>query len=118
MAAQSTLDGIHRLLATSERRYLLSLLQETKGGKVEEFACRIAAAKRGVSPTAVDEDTRKQITIALVHNHLPLLADHQVVKYDDETGEITPKDGLHELAPYLEAGEPPAVPLFSEADAK
>lgn len=91
-------DAIYELLSDTRRHQLLSLLQQHGSMDVEEIAAGIAARERHTD----DGDTR-QIAVSLVHNHLPLLEDYDVVQHDRDRGTVALLDVFDELEQYLDA---------------
>ncbi|MCU4743941.1 hypothetical protein OB955_17100 [Halobacteria archaeon AArc-m2/3/4] len=96
------LDTVQSLLGQSQRRYLLYHLMENDCGNVEELSLQIAAWEHDESVETVDEDAREQVVISLVHNHLPRLADYDVVEYDLRSGDIVLTDRFDELEPFVD----------------
>lgn len=101
----SQLDGAYDLLANSRRRYLLQFLRENgEEATIETLATELAAWERDESVEDVDDTARKRARIALVHKHLPKLADHDVVAYDQET--VVHVETPRELESLLEIDAP------------
>ncbi|WP_276255351.1 DUF7344 domain-containing protein [Halomontanus rarus] len=96
------LDTVQTLLGQSQRRYLLYHLMENDCGNVEELSLQIAAWEHDESVETVDEDARERVVISLVHNHLPRLADHDIVEYDLRSGDIVLTDGFEDLEPFVD----------------
>lgn len=65
------LDEVLKALANSKRRAILRILQERQKVDIEELAATVG-----------DEQTTSQAKVELVHNHLPQLADANIVEYD------------------------------------
>jgi len=74
----------HRLLQEDRRRLALEVLAEKRGPTDLTGLASDVAAREG----AVDDETRKQIEIALHHVHLPKLAECDVIDYDPDTHQI------------------------------
>lgn len=78
------------LLADPHRRAVLERLDRTEDGvEVETLAARIAAELSDATLETVDEDEHRRILLALHHNHLPRLADHDLLEYDLDAGLVT-----------------------------
>lgn len=90
------------LLAASRRRHLLSLLCERDRLDLETVTIELAARETGTVDESVSETARRRVRVALVHNHLPRLADHGVVAYDLQTETIVPDEGFEALEPAVE----------------
>ena len=88
-------DTIYTLVADSQRRHLLDALQQVRSATVAECARMIAARDRNAP--LLEEDARDRIQLSLVHNHLPRLADYDVVEYNAERGEVQVGDAFEEL---------------------
>lgn len=83
---------LHRIAASERRRIVLAALLETSGWvSVEDVASRIA--NRTERPTASD-DRRSTIEIELVHCHLPLLDDAELIEFDRERRRLRARDEL------------------------
>lgn len=76
------------LLSHPHRRGALECLDRASGGvDVEAFADCVV---REVADDADEaDDERRQVLLALHHNHLPRLEDHGVLEYDPESGIVT-----------------------------
>lgn len=96
-------DDTYGLLAAPRRRYVLAELLENEYGTAEELAARIAAWEEGTAIDGASEGLRREVHIALVHNHLPRLADHGVVEYDARNGDVVRSDRFEDLRPAIEA---------------
>lgn len=94
-------DAICSLLENSRRRTLLSVVLETDAETDEELARRVAARERNRPLADVSDDVRDRVYVALVHNHLPRLADHDVIEYDRAAGTVEPDDAMEELEPLV-----------------
>ncbi|MEY7849439.1 hypothetical protein AB7C87_09625 [Natrarchaeobius sp. A-rgal3] len=90
------------LLAESERRYLLYLLAEDRGANIEEFISQVAAWELDEPTAAIGKETRQRIYVSLVHNHLPRLADYDIIEYDLRSGDIVLDEGFDDIKPLLE----------------
>lgn len=86
----ATVDRVYDLLSDRRRRHLLYLLLDADRLPVDEIALRLAAWEGETPMTAVDDDRRRQIATALRHNHLPRLADHDVIEYDPDRETVAP----------------------------
>lgn len=102
-------DRINSLLASSQRRCVLSLCAENEALTVEKLGRKVAAME-GIE-TDGTSDAPDRLLVSLVHNHLPRLDDHDAIDYDREAGEVTPGDRFDEIVSVLER-------LRLETDAK
>lgn len=94
-------DTAHTILSSRRRRFLLYHFLENDHANLTEIALQIAAWEEDTSIEDVSEDLHQQVKIALVHNHLPRLADHGLIEYDTRSGDIVVQDGFAELRPIL-----------------
>lgn len=97
-----TLDAGYGLLSDSRRRYVLYHFVSNEIGHVGAFSRKIAAHERDVPYESVDEAIREDVAASLLHNHLPRLADHDVVEYDTRSGDVVRSDGFADLRPLVE----------------
>ena len=93
-------NTINALLANPDRRHLLSVLRENGSATVEELSHLIAARKRDTLPDG-GADVRRCVAVALIHNHLPRLADSGVVEYDPPDGIVVPAENFAVLVPFV-----------------
>lgn len=86
----ATVDRVYDLLSDRRRRHLLYLLLDADRLSIDEIALRLAAWEGETPMTAVEDDRRRRIGTALRHNHLPRLADHDVIEYDPDRETVVP----------------------------
>ncbi|MDG5821520.1 hypothetical protein [Natronococcus sp. A-GB7] len=101
------------LLANADRQHIVEELLENGGrSNVGVLSQQLAARRRNNA----DELQQEQARLELHHNHLPRLADHGVIEYDQRTGAIVLRE-VTELEPYLnEITRKRTVPLDHHAD--
>ncbi|UPV74410.1 hypothetical protein M0R89_17990 [Halorussus limi] len=101
------------LLSNEYRRAVVALLDEEGSVPRDKLTARLLA--RGVGVSAEDDRTnRRQLRIALHHNHLPRLADAGVVTDDGEA--ITPTEELADLAAWLDESSHVAPTATTDLD--
>ncbi len=97
---KTTVDAVFECLRHPRRRFILSYLREHEMATVEELARQVAAWEAGVPPDEVAEPHRERVTTALVHTHLPKLADEVFIEYDRRSNDVRftdPPEMLREL---------------------
>jgi len=93
---------VHTILSRSRRRFLLYHFLENDYANLTEVALQIAAWEDDSSIENVSENLHQRVKISLVHNHLPRLADHDIIEYDARSGAIVAKEGFEKLRPTIE----------------
>lgn len=93
-------ETIHSLLADSVRKQLLQFLSSVGSATVREFAKRIVARQRETA-SDFEAQTVRSVVVRLVHNHLPRLAEHDVVDYDRSRDRVAPGANFDVLEPYV-----------------
>lgn len=101
MSPELSKDTAYRLLSDSQRQHLLSLLSQDDQGRIDGLAREIAAREEDIRPKNVSEKTQQRITISLIHNHLPRLAEHNIVSYDQDSKRVVLMDVFGELEANL-----------------
>lgn len=79
------LEAVFRCLSSARRRTLLYYLREHPVATVDELARHVGAVEDDQEADQLDAATLERVTISLVHQHLPLLADASVVDYDSRS---------------------------------
>lgn len=95
---------VAELLSHPLRRELLLCLQEyDEPLALADVADELAVMTTDVSSLVdVDPEVVQQIYMSLYHSHIPKLADHGVVEYDQERDLIVLADHMAQLKPFLE----------------
>lgn len=85
---------VFRALGSADRQILLYELVTTEGPVSEvDLARTVAARRHQIPPETVGEPKVRRAHIRLVHIHLPMLADMDVVTRDDD--EVSLADDAH-----------------------
>ncbi len=90
------------LLAEAERRYVLYQLATRREAHIEDLVTQVAAWKREEPVVTIDREDRQRLYVTLAHNHLPRLADYNIIDYDLRSGDIVLADGFEDIRPLLE----------------
>lgn len=96
------LDAIYEFLSAARRRYILYYLLENGNGNIDGLSIQIAAWEAGIPVTAVSKNDRKSITVSLLHDHVPRLADHEVVEYDARSGDVVMGSRFEDVRSFVE----------------
>jgi hypothetical protein len=80
------LDEFYQALASSHRRRLLYYLDDTDDSTVEELTSVLSGWEATSSGTMQTSTDRSDIQIGLVHDHLPRLANIDLIEYDADAG--------------------------------
>lgn len=89
-----SVDERLKLLRKTRRRYLLNYLRTAdEHVTVDELTGHIMTVENQEREGRLPDDHRRTIKIALHHTHLPVLAEHGAVKYDQRNGTVTLSDG-------------------------
>lgn len=88
LSSRLAADQFYKALSAAHRRRLLYYLGTTEESTVEELASVLSGwevTMTGKMYTAAD---RSAIHVELLHNHLPRLADADLIDYDVEAGTV------------------------------
>ncbi len=116
-------DHAYALVSDPDRRHLLALFSKTPVWTIRALASELAARSHRRADEAADEpgapspEAVRRKHVFLVHNHLPRLADHGIVEWDDRSGDVVRCDRFEHLESYLElASEHAEDPLLATSD--
>ena len=98
-----TVSEFFGLLSSTLRRCVLYQLLQREQTTVEELSRWILTVDGPDSVAGGPGDDGERLAVSLVHNHLPRLADLDLVTWDAGTGEVARGDVFEEAAPLLES---------------
>ena len=97
-----TYDCVAHLPSASRCGYVLYYLMKNRRGTIDELSKRLTLWEAETTNDDVSKGDRERIAISLVHNHLPRLADHNIIEYDQRSGDIVLIAPSTELASLAE----------------
>ncbi|WP_174811728.1 DUF7344 domain-containing protein [Salinadaptatus halalkaliphilus] len=107
------LDDLLEVLKSERRRIVLNVLSEVQREEsndevtvhARDLARQVAAIEAGVESTAVGQTTRRKAAIGLYHTHLPVLAEHGIVDYDQQSKTVSTTDRTPVVAQVMQSIE-------------
>ncbi|WP_254523886.1 DUF7344 domain-containing protein [Natrinema caseinilyticum] len=90
---------VHALLSNETRRGTLRRLNAVERTTTRDLVRYLVSDHRAVE--VGEHVDPRALTIRLIHDHLPRLADHGVVDYEDPDGEIRPGPTFGDVAPFV-----------------
>lgn len=104
-------DSAYDLLSNSRRRYVISALRERKEPMgLNDLSRQLAAWENDVDQDELTDQQVKRIYVSLYQTHIPKLSEAGVVSYDQETGEVSLEETVHELDTYIPEQSPRTTP--------
>jgi hypothetical protein len=96
-------DNVFHLLQNQRRRYALRYLDavESETVRMSDLAEQVAAWEHDTDPQSVSSRQRQRVYIPLYQNHLPKLARHGVIDYQQSRGIVTRLDAADQLDEHL-----------------
>jgi hypothetical protein len=96
--------ALFSMLRNERRREVIDYLRDRAGPvDLRDLSEHVAALENDCDPADVTYDQRKRVQTALYQMHLPTLADHDIVSYDQRAGTVALADGAERCLPYLDA---------------
>ena len=96
-------ETIFEVLSNRRRRFAIHALKRADGPmEVKGLSERVAAWEHGITPDSVEYDQRRNVHSTLTRTHLPMLDEHGVIEYDEETNLVEPTAALADLDIYIE----------------
>ena len=92
------------LISNARRRAVikrLSTLDEEEATTLGELARRIAGKEYDIPPEQVSQNQRKSVYISLRQNHLPKLAETEIVVWDKRGGDISRARSVDAIAALI-----------------
>lgn len=81
-------DTLYRALAARPRRHVLYYLLDNAEATVDQLADVLSGWEAAREGTVATLDTHEKHRVVLRHHHLPMLAAADLIRYDDETGNV------------------------------
>lgn len=96
-------DDLFHLLSNQRRRYVLHYLTECESPvEMRKLTDQVAAWEHETTVEALNSTQRQRVYIPLYQNHLPKLAAHDIITYNQSRGYVEAKPRLSQLLPYLD----------------
>lgn len=96
------LDPVYDALAHPRRRYLCYGLLSESERSLTDLAKKIAAWEDDVLESAVSDDRRDRVYLALYHTHVPKLVEEGIVSFDPDDGTISTGENARQVLSVLE----------------
>ena len=94
---------IYDILSNRRRRYIAHILKQSGSPvAITELSKQITAWEMGVNVEEVNYDDHHPVYTALKETHLPMLAQHGLVTFDDADNVVTATPALAQLDVYVE----------------
>lgn len=100
-SAGLSVDEVYHLLQNERRRLALRHLLRNGESDLDAITDHVAATENDTAVEELNEQERKRVYISLYQSHLPALADHGVVDYDEDSGVVTPTETIGRFERYL-----------------
>ncbi|WP_247729746.1 DUF7344 domain-containing protein [Halovivax limisalsi] len=100
--------GAFGLLSDLDRRRVLSWFEIQPVWSIHGLATKLAiesvrSAQESTPPQTPSGERIRTKRLELVHNHLPRLADHDIVEWDRRSGDVVRSDRYEAVIRYLES---------------
>lgn len=97
-------DAFHILQNMRRRAVLRYLLEHADRDQFRraEIVDAVAAWEYNTTVDQLTTTQRQRVYIGCHQNHFPKLADHGVIKYDQDRGRIAPQPLIHVFTPYFD----------------
>lgn len=96
-------DDLFHILSNQRRRYVLHYLTDCESPvEMRNLTNQVAAWEHKTTVEALNSTQRQRVYIPLYQNHLPKLAAHDIITYNQSRGYVEAKPLLSQLLPYLD----------------
>lgn len=96
-------DDLFHLLSNQRRRYVLRYLANHEGSvEMRTLTEQVAAWEHDTTLETLTSTQRQRVYIPLYQNHLPKLAAHDIIEYNQSRGHVEATPRLFTLLPYLD----------------
>lgn len=96
-------DDLFHLLSNQRRRHVLRYLANHEGSvEMRTLTEQVAAWEHDTTVETLSSTQRQRVYIPLYQNHLPKLAAHDIIEYDQSRGQVEATPRLFKLLPYLD----------------
>ena len=106
-------DAFHLLSNARRRAVLRYLLERDEEAELGTLAEHVAALENDCETDELSSDDRKRVYISLYQGHMPKLAQHDLVDYDQARGTVEPNRLIEAFEPYLDE-----APLSLDVDSR
>lgn len=92
----------YRLVVKPRRGILLNILAESESEHtVKNLSTKIVTHETEDDAEQIDDATIEQVSLSLYHNHLPQLAERNIIDFEPEMGIVTPKEPISDIEPLI-----------------
>lgn len=94
---RTDLDTVFELLSRPRCRYAMYYFLKNQHTNAEKLSRQITAWEEEISVQEVTEEKKRPVTMSLIHNHLPRLAEHDIIEFDHRSGDVAVADGFESV---------------------
>ncbi|GAB7020299.1 DUF7344 domain-containing protein [Halostagnicola bangensis] len=107
------INDLLEVLKSERRRIVLDVLSEIQREEsndevtvhARDLARQVAAIEAGVDSAVVGQSAQRKAKIGLHHTHLPVLAEHEIVDYDQQSKNVSTTDRTPVVAQVMQSIE-------------
>lgn len=100
--ANCSTDDLYEVLRNDRRRAVIRTLGAEGSMGIGDLSRRLAGREMGVPPEVVGSEKRKNLYIALHQSHLPKMDGAGLLRYDEQSGVVSPCDGVRAVVRAME----------------